>query len=172
MTDLQPKPLWQLGLDWLRDANGHGTHPLDRDRARKLVRGMRMLGEDPRYADVSAYVAERWSGWPHAASMTRKSWRSVYRTTTRLGREPRWDTPLYQPDRLIERHDLQPVTEERLAAVMHAAVDAVVESTALDGVAPYRSRRRELDATLAALEHLHFLRQGECGEPPRRPRWW
>lgn len=131
-----------------------------------------MVGEDPRYADVSAYIAQTWAGWPHAASMIRKCWRSVYGTTTRLGREPRWDTPLYQPDRLIERHRLQPVTEERLAAVMHAAVDAMVETTAPDGVALYRSRCRELDATLAALEHLRFLRHGEFGEPPRRPRWW
>lgn len=175
------KPLWKLGLDWLVEANGSGTHPLDRKRARQLARGMRMVGEHPPYPEVSAYIAELWDGWPHAASMTRECWRSVYRAKTSLGRNTHWDdTPLYAPDWLIERHGLHPVTEVRLAAAIHDAVDALTEAARGDDTGAYLARRRGLDAALTAIHHLRFLRHGSSAlgfedlnpGPARRPRWW
>lgn len=175
------KPLWELGLDWLVEANGGGTHPLDRERARQLARGMRMVGESPKYEEVSAYIGELWAGWPHAASMTRECWRSVYRAKTSLGRNAHWhDTPLYDADRLIESHALDPVTEVRLAAVAHNAVDALFEAAQGGDTNAYLARRHELQAVLTAVHHLRFLRHGSGAlgfedpdpEPPRRPRWW
>jgi hypothetical protein len=175
------KPLWKLGLDWLLEANGDGTHALDRDRARRLARGMRMVGERPPYEQVSSYIGQLWDGWPHGASMTRKCWRSVYRAKTSLGRSAHWDdTPLYDVDRLIEQHGLRPVTEVRLAAVAHDAIDALVAATQEDDTKGYLARRRELDAALTSIHHLRFLRHGSgalgfddpAPQPPRRPRWW
>jgi hypothetical protein len=142
---------------------------------------MRMLGEHPAYREVSAYIGQLWDGWPHAASMTRTSWRSIYRAKTSLGRNNHWnDTPLYDPDRLIECHGLEPVSEVRLASVGRDAVDALVEAAHGDDTGLYLARKRELDAALVAVHHLRFLRQGSGAlgfqdpnpEPPRRPRWW
>jgi hypothetical protein len=175
------KPLWQHGLDWLVDTVDRSTHPLDRERARKLARGMRMVGEHPPYREVSAYVGKLWDGWPHTASMVRECWRSVYRAKTSLGRDRHWHTtPLFQPDRLIEQHELRPVTEVRLAAVLHGAVDALLLAAQGDDTDAYLTRTRDLDAALIAVRHLRFLRHGSAAlgfqdlnpEPARRPRWW
>src|SRR5215208_5216121 len=76
--EARDESLWRLGLDWLREANGGGVHPLDRDRARQLARGMRMVGEHPQYREVSRYIGHPWEPWPYAASMTRDCWRSAY----------------------------------------------------------------------------------------------
>ena len=105
------KPLWQLGLDWLREI-GCSPHPLDRERVRLLARGMRMLGEYPDRSEVRAYVAQLWPSEPWTAATIRDSWRSVYRAQTSLGRDRHWHcTPLYVPDVLIQRYELRPVTE-------------------------------------------------------------
>jgi hypothetical protein len=175
------KPLWQLGLDWLVDTVGGSTHWLDRERARQLARGMRMGGERPSYREVSAYIGELWPDWPHTASMVRESWRGVYCAKMSLGRDSHWDnTPLYGPDWLIEHHGLQPVTEVRLAAVAHDALDALLQAAQEDDTAAYVARQRALDASLTAVHHLRFLRHGSGAlgfkdwnpERPRRPRWW
>lgn len=93
--------------------------------------------------------------------MTRSCWRSVDRAKTSLGRNSHWDdTPLYDVDRLIEQHELRPVTEVRLAAVAHEAVDALIEAAHGDDTQAYLARRRELDAALIAVHHLRFLRHG------------
>lgn len=140
-----------------------------------------MLGENPPFPEVSAYVGQLWAAWPHAASMTRDCWRSVYRAKTSLGRDTHWHhTPLYDPDRLIEFHELLPVTEVRLAAVAHDAVEALIGAAQGDDNPAYLRRRRELDAAVTAVHHLRYLRHGSGAlgfedpspEPPRRPRWW
>ena len=140
-----------------------------------------MVGESPSYSDVSAYIGELWRGCPRAASIVRGYWRSVYRAQTSLGRDSHWHcTPLYQPDRLIERFGLHPLTEQRLAAVTHSAVDALLQAAEENDTTSYVRRKRELDAALTAVQHLRFLRHGSSGlafedpdaEAPRRPRWW
>jgi hypothetical protein len=180
MPDPTEKPLWQLGLDWLFETIGGSTHPLDRARARRLARGMRMLGEHPPFRAVSAYVGELWRSWPQTASMVRTCWRSVYRARTSLGRDLNWEnTPLYEPDLLIERHGIDRVTEVRLGAVAQRALDAFLEAAAEADADAYIARRHELDAALTAVHHLRFLRHGSQAlglkvipaEPPRRPRW-
>jgi hypothetical protein len=178
---MPPKPLWQHGIDWLKEVNGGATHPLDRERALKLARGMRMVGEHPPYREVSAYVGQLWDRNPNAASMVRTTWRSVYRARTSIGRGSRiHTTPLYQPDRLIDRQGLRPVTEVRLAQVAHEALQALL-TAAEDGDRPgYAVRERELNAALTAVRHLRFLRYGRPtlgyderdDDPARRPRWW
>lgn len=140
-----------------------------------------MVGEDPTSREVGAYVAQLWKGWPHAAKMVRDSWRSVYRVKTSLGRGTTWyRSPLYTPDRLIELHGLQPVTEDRLAAVVHAAADRLLSAVSENDTVAYRNRKRELDAALVAVDHLGYLRHGSAfleindlnPEPGRRPKWW
>ena len=174
-------PLWKHGIHWLKDVNGGATHPRDRERALKLARGMRMVGEHPPYREVSAYVGQVWNGNPHAASMVRTAWRSAYRAKTSIGRGSRiYATPLYQVDRLIESHGLRPVTEVRLANVAHDALQGCLEAAEVDASAVYAARRRDLDTALTAVQHLRFLRHGwaalgyedDDDEPARRPRWW
>lgn len=175
------KALWQLGLDWLAECVGDSTHPNDRRRARELARGMRTVGERPEYRAVSAYISELWRVWPHSASMVRSCWRSVYRAKTSLGRGRGWyQTSLYVPDMLIEQHGLRPLTEERLAALAHEALDAFLVAAQDHSTAGYIDRRRELDAALTAIEQLRYLRHGTGvfgvpdynPEPARRPKWW
>lgn len=176
-----PKPLWKLGLDWLCEANGGACHSLDRDRARNLARGMRMVGEGPEYVEVSRYIAELWDVWPHSIAMVRDCWRTVYRAQTSLGRDRRvHHTPLYTVDRLIEKHRLEPVTEERLAAVTLSATHAFIEASKGSDTELYLARRRELDVALTAMRHLKYLRHGYGAlglrdldpEAPLRPKWW
>jgi hypothetical protein len=140
-----------------------------------------MLGEAPVYREVSVYVGELWNGWPHAASMVRNCWRSVYRAKTSRGRGThRHSSPLYQPDRLIELHGLQPVTEVRLAAMVHEATDRLLGALYANDTVAYRNRKRELDAALLAVENLGYLRYGSVffdvndlsPQPARRPKWW
>lgn len=134
------KALWQLGLDWLHEANGVATHPLDRRRAFLLARGM-------------------------------------HRAKTSIGRSRRHEAPLYQPDRLIELHDLRPRTEERLGALAQRALERVLASAREADTAAYVDRKRELEVALSAIQHLRYLRFGpaELGikgfdpEVPRRP---
>jgi hypothetical protein len=175
------KALWQFGLDWLVDAIGGSTHWKDRERATRLARGMRMVGEHPEYRVVSAYISQLWRGWPQSASMVRECWRSVYRAKTSLGRKQGWyQTSLYVPDMLIEQHGLRPLTEERLAAVAHEALDAFLAAAQDHDTAGYVERRKELDAALTAISQLRYLRHGSDvfgfpdynPEPARRPKWW
>jgi hypothetical protein len=178
--DTDAKPLWQLGLDHLLEANGDGTHALDRERVVSMARGMRMVGENPPYRAVSAYIGKLWDVWPYAASMTRDGWRSAYRSRTSIGRAKRWHSPLYWPDYLIEKHGLVPRTEERLIGVATLALEALGGALNADATT-YVSRRRQLDAAITSLEHLRYLRTGtdeSIGRRdlnprhPQRPRRW
>jgi hypothetical protein len=175
------KPLWQYGLDRLAKDIGGSTHQLDRNRARKLARGLRMLGERPPYREeVSPYIGRLWEDWPWTASMVREIWRSVERAKTSLGRDRHWNgTPLYVPDMLIEEHGLRPRTERRLAAVARDAVDALIEASQEADTDVYLERKRQLAEALVAVHHLRFLRQGSGAlgfqdlnpQPAPRPRW-
>jgi hypothetical protein len=180
-TEEATQALWQLGLEWLRETIGSSTHPFDRDRARQLARGMRMVGERPSGSAVNGYISRLWPTAPWTRAMVRDCWRSVYRAKTSLGRDRHWHrTPLYVPDRLIELHGLQPVTEARLASLAHDAVNALVQAADDGDTGSYLQRTRELDAALCAVQHLRFLRHGsgalgfedQSPEPPRRPKWW
>jgi len=164
MSSSVEKPLWQLGLDWLLEYNGGGTHDLDRERVRKLARGLRMVGERPALGEVGRYAAELWDVWPHAARMVRDTWRSVDRAKTSVGRDTHWvGTPLYVVDFLIEQHGVSPSLEERLAAVARDASQALVTAAAGVETAAYLDRRRELAATVIIAQHLRFLRHGSGG---------
>lgn len=175
--------LWRIGLEWLRGANGTGTHPCDRRRAVLLARGMRMVGEEPPMAIVSAAIRELWSagdtwsvGKP-AARMTTECWRSVYRARSSIGRSSMWDAPLYQPDRLIAEHGLTPSTDERVAAVARRAVENLCEAAGGPFSDDYVSAQERLADSLAGVRHLRYLRFGPQSlgikafdsEPPRRP---
>ena len=154
-------PLWRLGLDWLLECNGEGTHYLDRERARKLARGLRMVGERPPLREVGRYADELWDVWPHAARMVRETWRGVDRAKTSVGRDTHWlRTPLFVPDFLIDKHGLSPGIEERLAAVARDAADALVRAAGEADAAAYLDRRRELAAAAIVAQHLRFLRHG------------
>lgn len=153
--------MWQLGLDWLLECNGEGTHYLDRERARKLARGMRLVGEQPSLHEVGRYVGKLWNGWPYAARMVRETWRSVDSAKTSLGRDTHWlGTPLSVPVFLIDKHGLSPSLEDRLAAVARDAADALITAAREDDTAAYLDRKRELTATTTVAQHLRFLRHG------------
>jgi hypothetical protein len=153
-----PKPLWQVGLDWLWEANGEGTHPYDERRAFLLARGLRMLGENPAAKEVNAYIKGLWRE-PFAAAMTREAWRSVYRARSSIGRSRRSDAPLFQPDRLIREQGLRPSTEERLAAVAKRALDELIGAAAEEpDRAAFLDRERQLKEALIAISHLRYLR--------------
>lgn len=109
--------------------------------------------------------------------MTKECWRNVYRARTSIGRSRIWDVPLYQPDRLIEEYDLEPSTEERLAAVARRALRNLYEAARIASSDDYIHAKRGVADALAGLEHLRFLRfgpqslgiEGLDPEPPRRP---
>lgn len=174
------KPLWQFGLDWLLGAIGESTNYHDRERARKLARGMRMVGERPPLREVGRYVNELWGVWRPAAEMVRETWRSVDRAKTSIGKDKHWDgTPLYVPDMLIEDEGLSPSTEERLAAVARDATDALVGAAGEPDPAAYLDRRRDVLAAMTGVQHLRVLRFGSSGLgfrdelnplPARRPK--
>lgn len=113
--------------------------------------------------------------------MVRTTWRSAYRAKTSLGRRPRAHaTPLYQIDRLIDQHDIRPVTEERLAKVARDALERLLKAAEDNDRVGYPAGERNLKAALTAVQHLRYLRYGrsvsnhDAGdeEPARRPRWW
>jgi hypothetical protein len=175
--------LWLLGLQWLREANGTATHPCDRKRVILLARGMRMLGEEPPMTNVTEAIRDlwsvggRWSDGRPAARMTKECWRNVYRAKSSLGRSRMWDAPLYQPDCLIEKHGLEPSTEERIAAVAGRAVQDLCDAAWLPSSDGYVDAQRRVADALATVRHLRYLRLGPQSlgirgfesEPPRRP---
>ena len=171
----QPE-LWWLGLEWLREANEMGVHPFDQGRVRQLARGMRMLGESPSLSEVSRGIAELWGGGG-SARMTREIWRSGFRVESSIGRSTIWDKPLFYPDLLIERHDLEPSTEERLESMAHKAIQRLGQAASLPGSQGYLRAKREVLDALQAFQHLRYLRfgpqslgiRGFSPEEPLRP---
>jgi hypothetical protein len=59
---------------------------------------------------------------------------------------------------LIREHRLKPSTEDRVAAVVGDAVDALIKAASLPDSRAYQTRRSELSAALDSVDQLHGLR--------------
>jgi hypothetical protein len=60
---------------------------------------------------------------------------------------------------LICEHRLKPSTEDRLAAVVGDAVDALIKAAFLPDSRVYQTRKAELSAALDSVDQLRRLRQ-------------
>jgi hypothetical protein len=158
----RPKKLWQAGLLWLDDAiNLTVPHPLDDERMKKMMVGLRRVGDWPVEPELTRYMAELWPCTPWVQRAIRALWRKLERNPNHRFR---WsggdfDDPLYIVDVLSERHGMQSL-EDRLSVVMRDAARAYHAASMEDDQQQYKAGRKTLESAIESVHSLRRLRLG------------
>jgi len=150
----------------------------------KVLKGLWLVGERPTYDELKRYLRQLWPAFPSTQRQVRDLWRTFERNPHhRFRRITHHEEPLYIVDLVCEEHQLSP-PEARLRSVAVSALEAVQDTAETADPARYATARADLDAALAAIEHLRRLRHGARAlglwfnedDPlrggPKRPRWW
>ncbi len=164
----EPRPLWQHTLLWIGEAsNLTAMHPLDIDRAKRVLSDLSAVGERPPYEEVKTFLAQVWAPWPDSQRQVRELWRKLWNNPGHRFRLMRNDHRFYTLDRLTQQHGLHPL-EDRLQAVGECALDACVRATSQGTAAEFATAAGALHHVATALTDLRRLRWG----PAAVGGWW
>jgi hypothetical protein len=158
-------PLWQVVLDWLADDEPISVlYPYDEVAVLHRLKDLAALGEHPSMDEFRNYFRARQDHWGESERKVCEAWKKLLRNPGHrfkaLHRYEYQDQPFYTVEWLIEQHGLAPGLRERISAVAHSRLDALIAAADQGTRAEYEEAQRLFALSRHSIAHLRRARFG------------